>query len=380
MVPTESQRAKVPTGDLALGSKPSDSDRSFLRSDNSTCDDWNPRCGSEQSDEVAQTKLGPSENEPESVETDSDLSAEGKERGALSKEAQLQDDENQCEVLAENQAEVLGQQRYVPPHRKAFSLPRPLEVVDELGAISPHPPSTQVESPRSTLLRYGLPYKPYDFTKDQEHQEEDSLSGVSGLTDFSETRDSLGDSGIFSGTSGSVKQNTKKGLSEFLSMGQRLISRSSQQVAKIMRKEGKDALVGAEPEAVSSSGLIMEARPPGLPAKSTEEELRHQRQHQKLVEEARRKEQEDNRERARRAADQRKAEDDLSSLTSYWTNTVLTDWQREWQSKRTLGLWWRGLPPPVRGKVWRLLSTTPSTSPLSSTPYSGRGRTVPTKA
>ena len=30
------------------------------------------------------------------------------------------------------------------------------------------------------------------------------------------------------------------------------------------------------------------------------------------------------RERARRAADQRKAEDDLSSLTSYWTNTVLT--------------------------------------------------------
>ena len=61
--------------------------------------------------------------------------------------------------------------------------------MDELGAISPHPPSTQVgktlgskiwnivaqfisqvESPRSTLLRYGLSYKPYDFTKDQEHQ------------------------------------------------------------------------------------------------------------------------------------------------------------------------------------------------------------------
>ena len=36
-------------------------------------------------------------------------------------------------------------------------------------------------------------------------------------------------------------------------------------------------------------------RPAGLPAKSSEEELRHQRQYQKLVEEARRKEQEDNR-------------------------------------------------------------------------------------
>jgi len=341
-MPTESQMAKVPTGDAEtqsyndLGSKPSDCDQNFLRSDDSTCDDWNPQCGSEHLDDVVE--IGPNEKETKPVELNSNQPAvEGQ---------QLQDDENQ--------GEVLGQQRYVPTHRKAFSLPRTLEVVDELGAISPHPPSTQVESPRSTLLRYGLSYKPYDFTKDQEHQEEDSLSGVSGLTDFSETRDSLGDSGIFSGSSGSVKQNTKKGLSEFLSMGQRLISRSSQQVAKIMRKEGKDALVGAEPEAVSSSGLIMEARPAGLPAKSSEEELRHQRQHQKLVEEARRKEQEDNRERARRAADQRKAEDDLSSLTSYWTNTVLTDWQREWQSKKTQGLWWRGLPPPVRGKVWRL--------------------------
>ena len=103
------------------------------------------------------------------------------------------------------------------------------------------------------------------------------------------------------------------------------------------------------------------------------------------------------RERARKAADQRRAEDDLSSLTCYWTNTVLPGAQsvsihlRNWQ-------WWlifiklyfllhrlaarvaikentrslvarfvicqfinlkcspflKGLPPPVRGKVWRL--------------------------
>ena len=34
---------------------------------------------------------------------------------------------------------------------------------------------SKVESPRSTLLRYGLPYKPYDFTKDQEHQVADHI-------------------------------------------------------------------------------------------------------------------------------------------------------------------------------------------------------------
>merc|ERR1719234_1462601 len=189
-MPTESQSAKVPIGDVEtqsyndLGSKPSDCDQNFLRSDDSTCDDWNPQCGSEHLDDVI--KLGPSEKETKPVEPDSNQPAE--EKSVLPKEGQqLQDDENQGAVLAqhdenqgevleqhdenqgvvldENQGEVLEQQRYVPTHRKAFSLPRTLEVVDELGAISPHPPSTQVESPRSTLLRYGLSYKPYDFTK-----------------------------------------------------------------------------------------------------------------------------------------------------------------------------------------------------------------------
>jgi len=344
-VPTESQRTK------GLGQNLSDVDPTNVRCVESTCDDWNPECArAKQLEEDGVTKISASETETKPKEFEVNQTQEEKEESTKwSKEDRLEVDENQ--------GEVLGQQRFLPTHRKAFSLPRTLEVVDELGAISPHPPSTQVESPRSTLLRYGIPYKPYDFTKDQEHQEEDSLSGVSGLTDFSETRDSLGDSGIFSGTTASVKQNTKKGLSEFFSMGQRLISRSSQQVAKMMRKEGKEAVAlvaGESDTAVSSSGLIMEARPAGLPAKSSEEELRHQRQYQKLVEEARRREQEDNRERARKAADQRRAEDDLSSLTCYWTNTVLPDWQREWQSRKTQGLWWRGLPPPVRGKVWRL--------------------------
>ena len=46
-----------------------------------------------------------------------------------------------------------------------YSFCRPLNTLQNLIFHQP-----QVESPRSTLLRYGLPYKPYDFTKDQEHQ------------------------------------------------------------------------------------------------------------------------------------------------------------------------------------------------------------------
>jgi len=252
--------------------------------------------------------------------------------------------------------------RYVPSHRKAFSLPRTLEVVDELGAISPAvPPSQEVESPRSTLLRYGIPYKPYNFHRDSTSQEEDSISGISGLTDFSETRESAGDSGIGSETSSVSLKQTKKGLSDLLSMGHKLISRSSQQVVRLIKKDPTSPLrtdtslaSTAEAEAVSSSGLIMEARPPGVQPKSVAEEERHQRQHREMLEEARRKEQEEGRERQRKLAEQRRTEEELSSLTSYWSATVLPAWNVHRNTKKTQTLWWRGLPPPVRGRVWSL--------------------------
>lgn len=273
-------------------------------------------------------------------------------------------DPEPCEVIEEDNAEMDDSvTRYVPCHRKAFSLPRTLEVVDELGAISPAVPSSQVESPRSTLLRYGIPYKAYNFQKDSTSQEDDSFSGISGLTDYSETRDSLGDtrdSGIFSEASSVSLKQTKKGFTEFLSMGQKLITKSSQQVARLIRKETSSTLrtepvvSGCDTEAISSSGLIMEARPPGVPAKSIEEEVKHQRQHKELLEEAKRREHEEGRERQRRLAEQRRTEDDLSSLASYWSNIVLPAWAMHRATKKTQALWWKGLPPPVRGRVWSL--------------------------
>ena len=41
---------------------------------------------------------------------------------------------------------------------------------------------------------------------------------------------------------------------------------------------------------------------------------------------------------------------------SVWfrSSQVLPHWSSCWQSKKTQALWWRGLPPPVRGRVWKL--------------------------
>jgi len=256
---------------------------------------------------------------------------------------------------------------YKPGHRKAYSLPRTLENVDEHGSIT-HPivdHDVMVESPRSTLLRYGLPYKPYNFDRESINS---SVSEISGLTDHSGTfasEVSNEDSGIFSEGSSKIKQ-TKKGLSDFFSKGLnvnwKLLSKSGQQMVKLVKKDS--AVVETENPCVSSQSLIMEQRPPGVPAKSAEEEEKHKQEHKILMEKLKRKEQTDGKNRAHKLAEQRRAEDDLSYLTSYWSTTILPNWSSASSNRKTQALWWKGLPPPVRGRVWKLaLSNTLNLTP-----------------
>jgi len=247
---------------------------------------------------------------------------------------------------------------YKPGHRKAYSLPRTLEVVDEHGSIT-HPSvehDVVVESPRSTLLRYGLPYKPYNFDGESSNS---SVSEISGMTDHSATfaseHSSHEDSGIFSESSNKIKQ-TRKGLTDFFSKGLgvnwKLLSKSGQQMVRLVKKD----TLGSETESpcVSSQSLIMEQRPPGVPAKSFEEEEKHKQEHKALMEKMKKKEQTDGKNRAHKLAEQRRVEDDLSQLTSQWSTSILPNWANMSTSKKTQALWWRGLPPPVRGRVWKL--------------------------
>jgi len=248
--------------------------------------------------------------------------------------------------------------RYIPGHRKAFSLPRTLEVVDENGSILElQPVENLVESPRTTLQRYGLPYKPYNF--DGESIDGSEGSGISGLTDYSERNfpsenSSHGDSGIFSETSGSISKQSKRGITELLSKGLgtgwKSLSKSGQQMVKLIKKEAPADGIG-EPQPTTS--LIMEPRPPGLPAKGRDEEERHRSEHRFLMDQVKRKENKDSKERARKLAEQRRSEEDMSSLASYWATQVLPHWgEGTAQTRKSQSHWWRGLPPPVRGRVW----------------------------
>ncbi|KAJ2944155.1 hypothetical protein O0L34_g18126 [Tuta absoluta] len=104
----------------------------------------------------------------------------------------------------------------------------------------------------------------------------------------------------------------------------------------------------------SSIALIQHDRPSNLPAKCTEEALRHKAEHARMVEAARRRVEKEAAVRHARLQESLRMEERLARHAREWTTTILPDWNNMKNSKRTLELWWSGLPPAVRGKVWQL--------------------------
>ncbi|ELU01805.1 hypothetical protein CAPTEDRAFT_224494 [Capitella teleta] len=91
-------------------------------------------------------------------------------------------------------------------------------------------------------------------------------------------------------------------------------------------------------DVASTTALILEQRPSGLPSKDPEEVLRHKLEYEQMVEAAKRKEQKAAKLKRKQLEKQRRLEDELSVSTS----------------RKTRELWWNGIPSSVRGKVWKL--------------------------
>ncbi|KAM3960766.1 LOW QUALITY PROTEIN: TBC1 domain family member 12 [Aphomia sociella] len=103
----------------------------------------------------------------------------------------------------------------------------------------------------------------------------------------------------------------------------------------------------------SSIALIQHDRPSNLPAKCTEEALRHKAEHARMVEAARRRVEREAAARHARLQESLRVEERLARHAKEWTQNILPDWQNMKNNKRTLELWWSA-PPSIRGKVWQL--------------------------
>ncbi|XP_002756498.5 TBC1 domain family member 12 isoform X1 [Callithrix jacchus] len=107
-------------------------------------------------------------------------------------------------------------------------------------------------------------------------------------------------------------------------------------------------------EPLSTTALILEDRPSNLPAKSVEEALRHRQEYDEMVAEAKKREIKEAHKRKRIMKERFKQEENIASAMVIWINEILPNWEVMHSTRRVRELWWQGLPPSVRGKVWSL--------------------------
>ncbi|KAK9971834.1 hypothetical protein ABG768_025181 [Culter alburnus] len=107
-------------------------------------------------------------------------------------------------------------------------------------------------------------------------------------------------------------------------------------------------------EPLSTTALILENRPANLPAKPEEEAQKHRQEYEEMVAQAKKRELKEAQKRKKQLEDRCKLEESIGNAALTWTQEILPNWQSMCSSKRVRDLWWQGLPPSVRGKVWSL--------------------------
>ncbi|KAL8668299.1 MAG: hypothetical protein Q9168_007070, partial [Polycauliona sp. 1 TL-2023] len=96
--------------------------------------------------------------------------------------------------------------------------------------------------------------------------------------------------------------------------------------------------------------VLSRTRPSWLPPKDQKEEKKHLKEYQRMMESSLEAE----RKKAARAAVEKCAEDDTkNTLLRIWEEHVLPNWDQAMREPRTRELWWRGIAPRSRGRVWQ---------------------------
>ncbi|XP_030305758.1 TBC1 domain family member 14 isoform X2 [Calypte anna] len=107
-------------------------------------------------------------------------------------------------------------------------------------------------------------------------------------------------------------------------------------------------------EPLSTTALILEDRPANLPAKPAEEAQKHRQQYEEMVVQAKKRELKEAQKRKKQLEERCKLEDSIGNAVLTWNNEILPNWETMCCSRKVRELWWQGIPPSVRGKVWSL--------------------------
>ncbi|XP_074848556.1 TBC1 domain family member 14 [Carettochelys insculpta] len=107
-------------------------------------------------------------------------------------------------------------------------------------------------------------------------------------------------------------------------------------------------------EPLSTTALILEDRPANLPAKPAEEAQKHRQQYEEMVVQAKKRELKEAQRRKKQLEERCRLEESIGNAVLIWNNEILPNWEAMCCSRKVRELWWQGIPPSVRGKVWSL--------------------------
>ncbi|XP_078269861.1 TBC1 domain family member 12 isoform X2 [Rhinoraja longicauda] len=107
-------------------------------------------------------------------------------------------------------------------------------------------------------------------------------------------------------------------------------------------------------EPLSTTALILEDRPAHLPAKSAEEAQRHRHEYDEMVAEAKKREVKEAQRRKKIMKERFRQEENIAHAMIIWNTDILPNWETIRNTRKVRELWWQGIPPSVRGKVWSL--------------------------
>ncbi|KAG8591371.1 hypothetical protein GDO81_000148 [Engystomops pustulosus] len=107
-------------------------------------------------------------------------------------------------------------------------------------------------------------------------------------------------------------------------------------------------------EPLSTTALILEDRPANLPAKPAEEAQKHRQEYEEMVAQAKRREFKEAQRKKKQLEERCKLEESIGNAAMMWNNEVLPNWESMCCSRKVREMWWQGIPPSVRGKVWSL--------------------------
>ncbi|KAL0970456.1 hypothetical protein UPYG_G00242230 [Umbra pygmaea] len=107
-------------------------------------------------------------------------------------------------------------------------------------------------------------------------------------------------------------------------------------------------------EPLSTTALILEDRPANLPAKPAEEAQKHRQQYEEMVAQAKKRELKEAQKRRKQLEDRVKVEERIGNAAQTWNQEILPNWSSLCTTRWVRELWWQGIPPSVRGKVWSL--------------------------